>query len=191
LSVPYALYAKIAGIVSGSGNFTHYIGEEFGGGVIFHLWKDAEGTEHGLIVDKVDLSTAQQWSNVTNVQIGPSAQSTWDGLSNSNAIVGQAGHTSSVAALCLNSTNGGYTDWYLPAIDELQRLYDNLLEVNATLRGISGAIELKRFDSAGYVAYWSSTEYGGNSVFSFSFGLGYSFAIPKAGTLYVRAVRAF
>jgi hypothetical protein len=194
LSVPYALYAKTAGSVNGSGggvSFTHYIGEEFGGGVIFHLWKDAAGAEHGLIVDKVDLSTAQEWSNVYEVGIGPSVLTSWDGLNNSNAIVGQAGHTSSAAALCLNSNNEGYTDWYLPAIDELERLYNNSLEVNPTLRGISGAIELKRFDSAGYVAYWSSTEYGGNSVFSFSFGLGYSFTIPKAVTLSVRAVRAF
>jgi hypothetical protein len=197
LSVPYALYAKTAGIVSGSGNFTHYIGEEFGGGVIFHLWKDATGTEHGLIVDKVDLSTAQQWSNVTNVQIGPSAQSTWDGLSNSNAIVGQAGHTSSVAALCLNSTNGGYTDWYLPSIDELQRLYDNLLEVNATLRGISGAVELERFSysAPNEVHYWSSSERTGNSAFVFIFGLGFADSSTKLAAFewafYVRAVRAF
>ena len=41
------------------GNFTHYIGEAFGGGVIFHLWKDNAGVEHGLVVDKVNLSTAQ------------------------------------------------------------------------------------------------------------------------------------
>ena len=42
----------VAGGNSGGtgGNFTHYIGEEFGGGVIFHLWKDAQGIEHGLIV---------------------------------------------------------------------------------------------------------------------------------------------
>jgi hypothetical protein len=111
LSVPYALHAKTAeslvGGGSGTGGFTHYIGEEFGGGVVFHLWKDASGVEHGLIVDKTDLSTSQVWSNIEQTLIGPSAQSSWDGLSNSNAIVGQAGHTSSASALCLNSTNGG------------------------------------------------------------------------------------
>jgi hypothetical protein len=111
LSVPYALHAKTAeslvGGGSGTGGFTHYIGEEFGGGVVFHLWKDASGVEHGLIVEKTDLSTSQVWSNIEQTLIGPSAQSSWDGLSNSNAIVGQAGHTSSASALCLNSTNGG------------------------------------------------------------------------------------
>jgi hypothetical protein len=194
LSVPYALYAKSAGTMSGSGNFTHYIGEEFGGGVIFHLWKDATGTEHGLIVDKVDRSAAQQWSNVTNVGIGPSARSIWDGLSNSNAIVGQAGHTSSAAALCLNSTNGGYTDWYLPAIAELERLYNNRLEVNATLRQINGAIELKRIDSStdNAVAYWSSAEVGNGGAWRISFWDGViSHMWSKVNTCYVRAVRAF
>jgi hypothetical protein len=196
LSVPYALYAKTAGTVSGSGgggNFTHYIGEEFGGGVVFHLWKDATGAEHGLIVDKVDLSTAQEWSNVYDVEIGPAAQSSWDGLSNSNAIVGQAGHTNSAAALCLNSSNGGYTDWYLPAIDELERLYTNRLEVNATLRGISGASELKRYDSAtqNYVSYWSSAEGSFSVAWVFVFDGGYAYVNDKLSTYDVRAVRAF
>jgi hypothetical protein len=194
LSVPYALYAKTAGSVSGSGgggNFTHYIGEDFGGGVIFHLWKDAAGAEHGLIVDKVDLSTGHVWSNgnVSSDEIGPSPQSTWDGISNSNAIVGQAGHTSSAAALCLNSTNGGYTDWYLPAIDELERLYNNRLQVNETLSGISEAIVLI---TGSYVVYWSSTDYGNGNLGTFSLFNGYAGETNvESSQHYVRAVRAF
>jgi hypothetical protein len=195
LSVPYALYAKSAGSVSGGGsggNFTHYIGEEFGGGVIFHLWKDAQGVEHGLIVDKTDLSTAQAWSNINTVLIGPAAQSSWNGFSNSNAIVGQAGHTNSAAALCLNSTNGGQSDWYLPSIDELERLYNNRLEVNATLRGMSGVTELKRIGLSGNSAYyWSSTESGSDYAWYFSFYSGTASNIYKSYTFYVRAVRAF
>jgi hypothetical protein len=187
LSVPYALYAKSAGTVSGSGgggNFTHYIGEEFGGGVIFHLWKDATGAEHGLIVGRVDLTTAQVFSNF-GVIIGPSAQSTWNGLSNSNAIVGQAGHTSSAAALCLNSTNGGYTDWYLPAIDELSLLWHNRFNVNKTLSSIAGASMLPYG-----VSYWSSTEYI-NGAWAFFFGHGDALSNFKDALNSVRAVRAF
>ena len=196
LSVPYALYAKSAGTVSGGatgGTFTHYIGEQFGGGVIFHLWKDAQGVEHGLIVDKTDLSTSQVWSNNQTTLIGASAQSSWDGLSNSNAIVGQAGHTSSAAALCLNSTNSGQSDWYLPAIDELERLYQNRLEVNSSLRSIGGATELKRIDINGISAgYWSSSEYDAGSAWYFYFDDGYAGSYySKDSTPYVRAVRAF
>ena len=120
----------------GTGSFTHYIGEVFGGGIIFHLWKDAQGVEHGLIVDKTDLSSGQVWSNMNSSLIGISAQSSWDGLSNSNAIVMQAGHTISAAALCLNSTNGGQSDWYLPSIDELSLLWHSRFNVNKSLSTI-------------------------------------------------------
>jgi len=175
---------------AGTGGFTHYIGEEFGGGVIFHLWKDAQGVEHGLIVDKTDLSSAQAWSNIASVSIGPSARSPWDGLSNSNAIVGQAGHTSSAAALCLNSTNGGQSDWYLPSIQELNMLWNNYYTVARSLTQISGATQLQQ------TTYWSSTEYAGIYALVFDFFLGSvnngtkgDDSIPGSG--YVRSVRAF
>jgi hypothetical protein len=189
LSVPYALHAKTAGSIAGgggSGTFTHYIGEEFGGGVIFHLWLDANGVEHGLIVDKTDLSAAQVWSNVNQTLIGPAAQSTWDGLGNSNAIVGQAGHTSSAAALCLNSTNGGQSDWYLPSLQELNMLWNNYYTVARSLTQISGATQLQQAD------YWSSTEYGTTSARNFAFDYGDAYTTNKDYFMfYVRAVRAF
>jgi hypothetical protein len=190
--VPYALHAKTADSIVGGGSggigFTHYIGEEFGGGVVFHLWKDSSGIEHGLIVDKTDLSTAHVWSNIsTSAPIGSSAQSTWDGLSNSNAIVSQAGHTSSAAALCLNSTNGAQTDWYLPSIDELDLLRYSQFNVNKTLSTIGGATVLPNM-----VFYWSSTEYVNNQYWGIVFNLVSSVALqPKYWTYYVRAVRAF
>ena len=189
LSVPYAMYAKSAGTVSGGGtggNFTHYIGEEFGGGVIFHLWKDNAGVEHGLIVDKIDLSTAQAWSNINQTLIGPSAQSSWDGLSNSNAIVVQAGHTNSAASLCLNSTNGGQNDWYLPSVQELNMLWNNYYTVARSLTQISGATQLQP------ALYWSSTENVSNVAWSFFFSLGDAYAsLNKGSAYYVRAFRAF
>lgn len=191
LSVPYALHAKTAeslvGGGSGGGGFTHYIGEEFGGGVVFHLWKDALGVEHGLIIDKTDLSTAQVWSNIATL-IGSSAQSSWDGLSNSNAIVGQAGHTSSASALCLNSTNGGQSDWYLPSIDELSLLWHSRFNVNKSLSAIGGATVLP---NSAY--YWSSTEYDFNYAWYFNFNNGYAndYYDYKGYAYSVRAVRAF
>jgi len=190
MSVPYALYAKTAeslvGGDSGVGGFTHYIGEEFGGGVVFHLWKDAQGVEHGLIVDKTDLSKTQAWSNIDQTLIGPSAQSSWDGLSNNNAIEGQAGHSNSASALCLNSTNGGKSDWYLPSIDELSLLWHSRFNVNKSLSAIGGATVLP---TSAY--YWSSTEFNATHAFLFIFLGGNSNYYSKASTYSVRAVRAF
>lgn len=175
---------------SGVGGFNHYIGEEFGGGVIFHLWKDNAGVEHGLIVDKTNLSTNQIWSNITN-EIGPEAQSYWNGWSNSNAIVGQAGHTNSAALLCLNSINGGQSDWYLPSIQELMTLCNNYITLNLSLIQISGATELQTFWS-----YWSSTEstdiQGNEYARKLSLGVCDKGSNGKnSGYTYVRAVRAF
>jgi hypothetical protein len=168
------------------GTFTHFIGEEFGGGVIFHLWKDSQGIEHGLIADKMDKSMAHEWSNIYTSLIGPSAQSTWDGLSNSSAIVEQTGHISSAASLCLNSTNGDNNDWYLPAVDELSLLWHNRFNVNKALNSIAGASGLP---ASAY--YWSSTENDTNIAFYYYFYDGTSNVTIKSAEIHVRAIRAF
>ena len=185
LSVPYALYAANAGTATGGGNFTHYIGEEYGGGVIFHLWKDNAGVEHGLIVALTDQSISQAWSDVISTEIGASAQSSWNGLSNSNAIVGQAGHTSSAAKLCLDLVSGGQSDWYLPSIQELNMLWNNYYTVARVLSQISGAAQLSNS------FYWSSSEGYGSNAWGFDFSSGTTSNGSKSFTSYVRAVRAF
>lgn len=185
LSVPYALYAVNAGRASGGGNFIHYIGEEYGGGVIFHLWKDNVGIEHGLIVALTDQSTSQVWSNVTSIFIGATVQISWDGLIDSNAIVGQVGHTSSAAKLCLDLVSGGQSDWYLPSIQELNMLWNNYYTVARGLSQISGATQL----SKSY--YWSSSDYLSSHAWSFNFHKGGTSGQIKSESSYVRAVRAF
>ncbi len=178
------------------GSFEHFIGEQFEGGVVFHLWKDSAGEEHGLIVDLVDLSISQQWSNIISASVGPNAQSTWDGLSNSIAIVNQAGHVNSAALLCLNNSNGGQNDWYLPAIDELEILYNNRMVVNSTLRSISGGSELKKLnENLIFIVYWSSTELLENNAWEYFFATGtadYFYGdYGKSSLNYVRSVRRF
>ena len=192
LSVPYAIHAKTAESIvggnagGGNGGFSHYIGEEFGGGVIFHLWKDKLGAEHGLVVATTDQSAAQTWSNIKDIEIGQTAKSSWDGLSNSNAIVNQSGHTSSAAKLCLDLVSGGQNDWYLPSIQELNMLWNNYFTVVKSLAQISGATQL------GSAAYWSSSENNNGYAWFFLFNDGYADNLyNKNVTCFVRAVRAF
>jgi hypothetical protein len=188
LSVPYALYAESSGSSSGSSN-SHYVGEYFGGGVVFHVWKDALGVEHGLIVDLYELSSAQPWSNVSSTLIGPSAQSEWDGLSNSNAIVSQEGHTSSAASLCMNSTNGGQDDWYLPSLVEVVELWDNRLAVNRTLSSLPGSLQIP----SNQFYQWTSSEYDESSaylLFTYNGTVEYG-VYNKTDPAVVRAIRAF
>jgi hypothetical protein len=190
LSVPFALHAKTAESIVGGG-FTHYIGELFGGGIIFNLWKDAQGIEHGLIIDKVDLSSSQVWSNINSESIGESAQSNWDGLNNSNSIVNQIGHTNSAALLCLNSNNGGQNDWYLPSIQQLNLIWLNYNIVARGLSQISGATLIQQ------ASYWSSSElFSNDTALRFSFREGVILGSGdidgnKSWPMSVRAIREF
>lgn len=174
LSVPYAQHAKTAESLAGGvngGNFSHFIGEIYGGGIIFHLWKDSLGVEHGLIMDTV--TTPQLvWSNVNTATVPfPSARSCDLGLDNSNAIIAQAGHTNSAATVCLNSTNGGYTDWYLPTMCELEIMYNNRYILNKTLKYLQGNFfqTQSQIRLLGGDRYWSSNEVSNAEAWYFNF----------------------
>jgi hypothetical protein len=166
---------------AGIGGFSHYIGEQFGGGVVFHLWKDNDGLEHGLIV--ATNEGGQTWSNVTTAV--PSGQSSWNGLGNSNTIIAQAGHTNSAAKWCLDLVIGGQSDWYLPSTDEISLLWHNRFNVNKTLSTIGGANELL------WAFYWSSNQHIGSTAWSFNFNIGSAFSADKSNVYLVRAIRAF
>jgi len=170
--------------VAGSG--IHYPGELYGGGVIF--WVDHTG-QHGLIASMIDLGLGVDWSNVNGWTY---AQSDWDGLSNSNAIVGQAGHTNSTAKICLDYVNedygtGVFSDWYLPARGELNDLWNNLTVVQKALDNYGSPATLLTLQ----YFYWSSTEAGGNSVWYFDFRYGSIDTYDKDFGYPTRAVRAF
>jgi hypothetical protein len=166
---------------AGTGGFIHYIGEEFGGGVVFHLWRDNTGVEHGLIVATNEGS--QIWSNVSTAV--SSGQSSWNGLGNSNTIVAQAGHTTSAAQWCLDLVIGGQSDWYLPSTDEISLLWHNRFNVNKTLSAIGGANELL------WAYYWSSNQHIGSTAWSFNFNIGSAFSTNKSDLNLIRAIRAF
>jgi hypothetical protein len=199
LSVPYAIHSKTAeSLVGGnsgsnSGSFSHFIGEEFGGGVIFHLWKDTKGVEHGLVLAKTDLSTSYEWSDISDIEIGQTAQSNRDGLSNSNAIAKQNGHTKSAAKLCLDLVSGGVSDWYLPSKQEMYLLWNNYYSVSNSLNQITGSTQLSYKD---FKTYWTSSEYDKSMAWSFDFEKGKSVFFDdgnnsKNSKNYVRAIRAF
>jgi len=80
--------------------FKHYIGELFGGGIIASLWKEG-GVEKGLIVSIEDITpTWVAWSNVVSQAVGSGSRNPNNGQGNTNAIVNQPMHATSVAKLC-------------------------------------------------------------------------------------------
>jgi hypothetical protein len=176
--------------LAGSGGVSHYIGELFGGGIVF--WVDNTG-QHGLIVSLVDMSKTSSWSNITAL-IGTTAQSSWNGQGNSTAIMGQSGHTGSAAQLCDDYTNaeyntGIYSDWYLPAIDELSLIYHTKYILNKNIETAPAPADI--LSDQAY--YWSSTE---STLYTdwawyFSFNDGFIWQYPKSNETWVRAIRAF
>lgn len=164
ISVPYALYANHAGTTS----CNHYVGENFGGGIVFYL--DATKC-HGLIASTTDQSSGIEWSSIISQAAGAYSH---DGSSNTMGIMLQ-GAVSGAAKMCDSLTLNGFDDWYLPSLDELSRMY--------MLRSIIGG-----FSS---VPYWSSTEYSNTQSWFLNFNDGYTNNVPKSGTYCVRAIRRF
>jgi hypothetical protein len=188
LSVPYALHAGTAASLGGNGG--HYLGEEFGGGVIFHLYRDSSGVEHGLIVAPNDISISTSWDSTASCLAGTCvnvryAESTWNGAANTAAIVNDVSSPFTAASQCDNYSSGGFSDWYMPSLQELNMIWNNLFDVNRTMESMPGA-ETMRF-----AVYWSSTEIDSIGAWMFSFMTGQSSYWDKIETYHLRAIRKF
>jgi hypothetical protein len=183
ISVPYALYAE-----KSSNTLTHYIGEVYEGGIVFHVYKDRNGTEHGLVVSLEDVSSGISWSNRYTDEIGVTAKSSWNGNTNTKAIIKQSGHFESAAQVCDQYTGGGKTDWYLPSLDELNLLHKARYELNKTLETDNDPNTLPILY---YDYYWSSTEAKNYSAWTKHFATGADNTNGKPSQYAVRAVRSF
>jgi hypothetical protein len=170
---------------------------------------------HHLVV--APLSTGQttlQWKNTRTAT--PGADSNIDGPQNTADMVADGNSTVYPCAhFCNNASIGGFSDWYMPAKNELEVCYFNLKPTTQTnntnsgtnpnavparasnyLSGTPARTSAAAFQSGGAEAfsasrYWSSTE--GSAVYAgiqyFSSGLqGNDFKVANPANL-VRAVR--
>jgi hypothetical protein len=135
---------------------------------------------HGLIATVADVSSGAPWGcSGTSIS---SAQNFALGAGNQNtvSIVNSCGIGGIAARLCSDLVQGGYNDWYLPSINELEKLKTN----KDLIGGFSNSL------------YWSSSQ---------SFSFGHTDAEPehfgsptiygtdknKTNTHRVRAIRSF
>ncbi len=158
------------------------IGDSFGGGKVACL---GSGPNQLLIAATMDNSATSAWDSTSiPSEIGPSAQSATDGASNTQAIVNALGVNGAAAKLCAdyavnaqgNLCQSGetcYSDWFLPADDQLHCLYNNRIDIG----GFAGA------------NYWGSTEFNASLARDQGFNVGNQNNIIKSTELLVRCVR--
>lgn len=156
------------------------IGQSYQGGLVAYI--DGTGS-HGLIVAPFDQSTGMQWYNGSNTTIGtgPAGYGIGQGNANTNAIVTSQGAGNYAAKLCYDLVLNGYSDWYLPSKDELNKLYENRSMLVTIANG-------------GFAAnyYWSSSENLNTNAWGQYFGASVQILpFTKDYANYVRAVRTF
>ena len=176
------------------GTYTYEIGQYVPsfGGIVVHRWASISSlgvpstqttnpVQNYIIMDLADLSSSATWglngANVTN------CESTWDGKTNTASIITAGAAVGTAAQLCDASTNGGQTDWYLPAVDELSMIWQNRFLINLNVGVTPGFVPLVSSN------YWSSTEFDFGGAWNFTYFNGYAFNNSKPNGANLRAVR--
>ena len=130
---------------------------------------------HGLIAAPTDQSTGAEWGCYGTLLSGAIGITLGTGNQNTTDIVSGCAATGIAARLCSDLVLNGFSDWYLPSKDELNKLY------------------MKRVLIGGFAGftYWSSSQVSANTAWGQDFSDGYQFSGLKNALGYVRAIRAF
>ncbi|MBT7081671.1 MAG: DUF1566 domain-containing protein, partial [Chloroflexi bacterium] len=150
------------------------------GGLIFYIDTADAYTWAYLEVWTSDESGTYQWKTS---QTSTAGTLTTIGAGYANTYTHMTGTEHPAANVVRNATHGGFNDWFLPSKDELDAIWDNLVDDgNGSNSGVGGF-------AGGY--YWSSSESFSNYAWIQYFNDGHQFDYDKGYSGRVRAVRAF
>ena len=186
---------------SSPGGNTHYVGESYGGGIVFYTYDNGA---HGLIVATSEIGDLGPESSTSTTGITFGGNGIWTGayrygvgggLENTSVIISKNSNSNTQYFNYSRTTNtlyaalsasqylpGGtqsmyYGDWYLPSKGELELLWNNRLLISGS--GYNPTHE-----------YWSSTET--NEFYAYKMqtngGVGWT---PKTALCFVLPIRRF
>lgn len=160
----------------------HYVGENYGGGIVFYTYDNGQ---HGLIAatSDQDAGSGLPWYCCVISNTPAKANGIGAGLKNTTHLVAiqamLSGNLTNASTACNQyapTVNGVmYGDWYLPSMYELNLLYAQ--------KNIVGG-----FANA---AYWSSNEFNDQNSWLQNFGNGQVGTASRSSNQRVRAIRHF
>jgi hypothetical protein len=171
------------------------VGEPFQGGVVAYIFKPGdpgfvEGKTTGIIIAPVEEVFTSQWG-CQGTAVGGTSTALGAGRTNTERVLAfhdalpdfynnptqchPANNGSVAARVTLNFNLGGYNDWFMPSLEEMNYLYDN--------RDLIGGFST--------VEYWSSCESNATNACVMSFVTGEQLSKPKSEERRVRVIRFF
>lgn len=156
-----------------------YIGADYGGGKVAYILQSGDpgydvNTIHGLIAAASDLGSLPVWGCNNVALSGADGTAIGSGNQNTLDIIAGCSETGIGARICADLSLNGFTDWYLPSRDELEKIYIN----RAAIGGF-----------AAHFPYMSSSEVAAQLIWVISNG-NFAYTMKTQGCN-VRPIRSF
>ncbi len=133
------------------------IGEEFQGGNVFYILQLGDlgfdsAVCHGLICTSIDKIAELPFSNLSG-NFGANSSEIGFGQENTNNIFSNIGVSAPGPAYCYQLSHKGYSDWFLPSLNELRVLMEANMSYISTYSTWSAYMSSTEIDNIYYSVY--------------------------------------